>query len=120
MTTEERLERIENGWIDIQQALKAVIQVQANTNERIDSLAESLKLVIQVQTNANERIDGLAESLKIVIQIQTNTNERISVLVESIGQYVDASDARTRRLEDNLDALIRAITAEHSNGKSKS
>ena len=99
MTTEERLERIENGWIDIQEALKAVIQVQANTSERID---------------------GLAESLKIVIQVQTTTNERISVLVESIGQYVDASDARTRRLEDNLDALIRAITAEHSNGKSKS
>ena len=77
MTTEERLERIENGWLEIQQALKAVIQVQANTNERIGSLAES------------------------------------------ISQYVDAADARTRRLEDNLDALIRAITAEHSNGKSQ-
>jgi hypothetical protein len=77
MTTEERLERIENGWLEIQEALRAVIQVQANTNERIGSLAES------------------------------------------IGQYVDAADARTRRLEDNLDALIRAITAEHSNGKSK-
>ena len=77
MTTEERLERIENGWIDIQQALRAVIQVQ------------------------------------------TNTNERIAGLAESIGQYVDAANARTRRLEDNLDALIRAITAEHSGGKSQ-
>ena len=76
MTAEQRLERIENGWLEIQQALKVVIQVQTNTNERIASLAES------------------------------------------IGQYVDAADARTRRLEDNLDALIRAITAEHSNGKS--
>jgi len=77
MTAEERLERIENGWLEIQQALKTVIQVQTNTTERIASLAES------------------------------------------IGQYVDAADARTRRLEDNLDALIRAITAEHSNGKSQ-
>jgi hypothetical protein len=75
MTAEQRLERIENGWLEIQQALKAVIQVQTNTNERIASLAES------------------------------------------IGVYVGAADARTRRLEDNLDALIRAITAEHSNGK---
>jgi hypothetical protein len=32
---------------------------------------------------------------------------------------VDAASARTTRLEDNLDALIRAITAEHSNGKSQ-
>jgi hypothetical protein len=77
MTTEERLERIENGWLEIQQALKTVIQVQTNTTERIASLAVS------------------------------------------IGQYVDAAEARTRRLEDNLDALIRAITAEHSNGKSQ-
>ncbi|MGA2144990.1 MAG: hypothetical protein ABSH49_08505 [Bryobacteraceae bacterium] len=74
---EERLEQIENGWLDIQQALKAVIQVQTNTNQTITGLAES------------------------------------------IGQYVGAAHARTRRLEDNLDALIRAITAEHSNGKSQ-
>lgn len=77
MTTEERLERIENGWLEIQQALKAVIQVQ------------------------------------------TNANERLATLTESIGQYVDAASARTTRLEDNLDALIRAITAEHTNGKSQ-
>jgi hypothetical protein len=77
MTAEDRLARIENGWLDIQQALKSIIQVQ---------------------TSANERMAGLAES---------------------IGRYVDAADARTRRLEDNLDALIRAITAEHSNGKSQ-
>jgi hypothetical protein len=75
MTPEERLERIENGWLEIQQTLKAVMQSQINTNEKIGSL------------------------------------------IESIGQYVDAANARTSRLEDNLDALIRAITAEHSNGK---
>jgi len=32
---------------------------------------------------------------------------------------VDAADARMKRLEENLDGLIRAITAEHQNGKSK-
>jgi len=82
MSTEERLEHIENGWLDIQQALKAVIQVQINANERIGTIAGSFS------------------------------------------QFVDAANARTSRLEDNLarlednlDALIRAITAEHSNGK---
>ncbi len=77
MTPEERLDRIENGWLEIQQALKAVTQSQINTNEKIGSL------------------------------------------IESIGKYVDSASARTSRLEENLDALIRAITAEHSNGKSQ-
>ncbi|HMD70293.1 MAG TPA: hypothetical protein VKF41_03065 [Bryobacteraceae bacterium] len=77
MTTEERFERIENGWIEIQQALKSVIDSQARTNETI------------------------------------------SGLTTSISRYVDAAEARTRRLEENLDGLIRAITAEHSNGKSR-
>ena len=77
MTTEERLEHIENGWLDIQQALKTVIQVQTNTIAEIGTIAESM------------------------------------------GQFVDAANTRISRLEDNLDALIRAITAEHSNGKSQ-
>jgi hypothetical protein len=77
MTTEERLEHIENGWLDIQQALKTVIQVQTNTIAEIGTIAESM------------------------------------------GQFVDAANTRISRLEDNLDVLIRAITAEHSNGKSQ-
>ena len=77
MTTEEPWERIENGWLDIQQALKTVIQVQTNTIAEIGTIAESM------------------------------------------GQFVDAANTRISRLEDNLDVLIRAITAEHSNGKSQ-
>lgn len=84
MTTIERLTRIENGWIEIQVAVKAVIKSQTRTNGLIASLAETF------------------------------------------GHYADAANARTvrleanlARLEENLDALIRAITTEHSNGKSK-
>ena len=40
-------------------------------------------------------------------------------MAASIGKYVDDAEARTKRLEENLAALIRAIAAEHSNGKSK-
>jgi hypothetical protein len=76
MTTEERFERIENGWLDIQQALKTTIEAQTRTNQAMTSMAES------------------------------------------IAHYADATDARMQRLEENLDGLIRAITAEHSNGKS--
>jgi hypothetical protein len=76
MTSEERIERIENGWLEIQQALKTTIDSQARTNETIGGL------------------------------------------VAPVTRYIDAAEARTRRLEENLDGLIRAITAEHSNGKS--
>src|SRR4051794_6073498 len=37
-------------------------------------------------------------------------------MTASISQYVTATDARMRRLENNLDVVIRAITAEHANG----
>jgi hypothetical protein len=39
------------------------------------------------------------------------SQEAISGLVKSIGGY-DAADARMKRIEENLDGLIRAITAE--------
>jgi len=39
--------------------------------------------------------------------------------MQTIGAYVESSDARMKRVEDNLDGLIRAITAEHTNGKPK-
>jgi hypothetical protein len=102
MTTDERMERVEHGWLEIQQALKAVIQVQSNSNERIATLTESIG---QYADAANARTSRLEENL--------------AALTESIGQYADAANARTSRLEENLDALIRAITAEHSNGKSQ-
>jgi hypothetical protein len=36
---------------------------------------------------------------------------------ELLDHFARSSDTRMRRIEENLDALIRAITAEHSNGK---
>jgi hypothetical protein len=42
----------------------------------------------------------------------------LQTLMESVTRSVDAADARMRRIEENLDGLIRAIAAEHSNGKS--
>lgn len=39
---------------------------------------------------------------------------------QTIAGYVAAADARMIRIEENLDGLIRAITREHSNGKSHS
>jgi len=54
-----------------------------------------------------------------LLRAQAHTQEAIAEMATSIGKYVDAAEARTKRLEENLDALIRAITADHSKGKSK-
>ena len=43
----------------------------------------------------------------------------MTTLTESVTRYTDAADARMRRIEENLDGLIRAIAAEHTNGKTK-
>jgi hypothetical protein len=40
----------------------------------------------------------------------------VNELAVTVARYVDAADARMKRIEENLDGLIRAITREHSNG----
>lgn len=76
--------------------------------------------------NLEEQLTAVATTLQAVVNAQlalTNaqarTQETIADMAASVGKYVDAAEARTKRLEENLDGLIRAITAEHSNGKTK-
>ena len=86
----DQIERIEDTLRDITATLQAVARSQALTQDATKALAAS----------------------------QTRTTETIADLTATVSRYIDAADARMRRLEDNLDGLIRAITAEHSNGKS--
>ena len=83
---------------------------------RFAEIETSLKLTAQIlQTLAQSHgaaINKLAEA-------QASNQASQQALNESITRYVDAAEARSKRLEENLDALIRAITAEHSNGKNK-
>ena len=69
-----------------------------------------------------DTLKALAES-HVATQAATasfaQAQETIADMAASIGKYVDAADARMKRLEENLDGLIRAIAAEHSNGKNK-
>ena len=48
MTTEEPWERIENGWLDIQQALGVGLRVETNTNKKIAHLV-ALKRTITAE-----------------------------------------------------------------------
>ena len=69
-----------------------------------------------------ERIEtdltAIAAALRGVAEAQRMNAETLSQLMKAIGAYADSADARMKRIEDNLDGLIRAITAEHANGRS--
>ena len=47
----------------------------------------------------------------------THLSDRVTNLTDAIAQQSEAADLRMKRIEENLDGLIRAITADHSNGK---
>ena len=63
-----------------------------------------------------ERIEtdlaGTTGILKIVAEIQHRQAESLIQITESISRYADDSNARMKRLEENLDGLIRVIAAE--------
>jgi uncharacterized protein with PIN domain len=64
--------------------------------------------------------EGLLQTqtlLKTVLEMQSRNQETLSAFMESISDYVDKADVRMKRIEENMDTLIRANTAEHGNGK---
>jgi hypothetical protein len=81
-------------------------------DEHLAAIAATLHALAEAQLRTQTATEGL-------VRAQTQTQETIGSMATSIGKYVDAADAGMKRLEENLDGLIRAITAEHSNGKSK-
>lgn len=66
-----------------------------------------------------QRFQRIEESLIAGADSQTRTNQAMTTMADSIPRYVEAADARMPRIEENLDGLIRVITAEHSNSKSQ-
>jgi len=76
------------------------------------AITTTLQALAEVQLRTQTATEGL-------VKAQTQTQEALASMATSIGKSAEAADARMRRLEENLDGLIRAITAEHSNGKSK-
>jgi hypothetical protein len=94
--------------------------VEPTRLDRIEAILEATATANAAwQKDMRRAMDGLIES-------QTLAQKSVGTLTESVSKYVDAasgyvaeSNARMKRIEENLDGLIRAITAEHSNGKGK-
>jgi len=95
LTSEERFESIERD-------LAAAAALSLRNEQGIQSLQAAQQAnIAALQAN----IAALADAAKL--------------LGERVADYVSAGEASMRQMEANLDALIRIITAEHSNGRGK-
>jgi hypothetical protein len=84
-----------------------------NPEERMERIERALGTLAQVQSVHAENLGQLIGAVNVHVDW---SHAAIGELTTTISKFVEGSDARMRRLEENLDALIRAITAEHSNG----
>jgi ABC-type transporter Mla subunit MlaD len=100
--------------------LKALATVLLEGQIRTDKLISELTLAVtrHVET-ANTSISHTDNALGKLNEAQIRTQDAITHLAASVDKYVVAADARMKRIEENLDGLIRAITREHSNGKER-
>jgi hypothetical protein len=76
----------------------------------------------RVEKNLETASKGLVETqllLRVVVESQQHVVELFGKTQESIAAYVDAANIRMKQMEESLDALIRIITADHSNGHKK-
>lgn len=82
------------------------------TRERFERIEANLEGL----TRGSVEVNNLQQAL---VAAQLNTQAAIDELVVTVSRFVEDTDARLKRTETNLDALIRAITADHSNGHTK-
>jgi len=124
MTTDERFEHMERNLAAVSDAIMARAQLALGNEEALKRLASGWELAqanMQNLSGAVERLtDGqqsLVDAHKSLVEAHKGLVEAHKRTEESLQRYIEAADARMRQMEANLDALIRIITAEHSNGR---
>ena len=113
MTPEERYDRIDQILANLADRHEALAK-------RHEALTQSVELIARQsaenerQLNQQRRTTAEHELMfaQIALRFQ-DTHESIDGLV----RVAEASQERITRIEEDLDALIRAITAQHGNGK---
>jgi hypothetical protein len=92
---------------DIKEAYLALLAEQTSAAKAITELAGLINRQSELADGRTARIE--AAHLRLV-EAQAET-QRV------LAEFITSGHERTKRLEENLDGLIRAITNEHSNGK---
>ncbi len=75
--------------------------------------------LIEAQKISDRSVGKLAQTVEHLAGTVDRLAGTVDSLAGTVGVFVASSDARLKRLEENLDGLIRAITQEHTNGKGK-
>ena len=70
----------------------------------------------QRELSANQQ--QFAVSQRALMELQRRQSDSLIELTAVVSRFVDTANARMTRIEENLSDLIRALTAEHKNGKS--
>jgi exonuclease VII large subunit len=91
---------------------------------------ELVTVLLNGQIQLQQTVSELAKTLQGYAELEDRRSERLTQADERLGQaqeklnasverFIASSNARIERLEANLDAFIRIITAEHGNGTKK-
>jgi hypothetical protein len=84
---------------------------------------ELVTVLLNGQIQLQRIVADLAKTVDAYADLENRRSERLTQSHEklnaSVERFVASSNARIERLEANLDAFIRIITAEHGNGTKK-
>ena len=97
-------------------ALRGLYEANRLNSENLGKLIQTVDLFIDSThafiRSANARMEQAEGSHQ---RLEDAHNQ----LQEAMAEYTREANARMKQMEQNLDALIRIITAEHTNGKGK-
>jgi hypothetical protein len=88
------------------------------TEERFERIESGLAAVVEAQHSLTEAQRNVVEAQRGLVEAHRMSDAMLRELMQTIGSFADSVNARMKRIEDNLDLLIRALTTDRSNGKS--
>jgi hypothetical protein len=98
--------------VTFEERLHSVVQLLEATATLALRNEQAIQKVVELQEVQSRSLGKLIETVDIL-------GTKLITLNEQVSAYVADSRERMKQMEANLDALIRIITAEHSNGKGK-
>jgi hypothetical protein len=110
MNTEERLDHIEATVAATTQTVQTLAESHVILQGALRAMAENQTALQRTVADLQGIVGALAGKVDALAV-------KIDVYIVASGAHAEETGARLRRIEENLDGLIRAITAEHSNGK---
>jgi leucyl aminopeptidase (aminopeptidase T) len=126
MTLEEQLHRVAKlleATAEIalrnEQAIKKCFELQELQQRNLAALADKHAILTDTVVALAGKHAILADTVVKLAEKHSVLIETVTALGAAVADYVRTGNERMQQMEANLDALIRIITTEHSNGKGK-